>query len=124
LAQLGLCRALIKYANQHRRDLEFEIGDKVLVNAYHINNPVDKERPTRKLTPKYLGPYEVIEKISQVAYKLKLPSNIKVHPVIHISALKPYQEDSEFTRPIPPDLEVIDNEPEYEVEQILDKKMS
>jgi hypothetical protein len=111
-----------KYANQHRRDLEFKIGDKVLLNASHVKDPVDKERLSRKLTPKYLGPFEIIEQISHVAYKLKLPANIKIHPVVHISVLKPYQEDDEFVRPIPPQPEIIDDEVEYEVEQILDKK--
>jgi hypothetical protein len=111
------------YANQNRRDLQLKKGDKVLISAAHVNNPVDAQRPTKKLSPKYLGPYEVIECISPVAYKLKLPASIKIHPVVHVSVLKPYQEEKDFSRPVPPPPEIIDDEIEFEVERILDKRI-
>lgn len=43
-----------KYANQHRRHVEYKVGDKVLLSTQNINTPVDKERPTRKLSPRYI----------------------------------------------------------------------
>ncbi|XP_070008253.1 uncharacterized protein [Nicotiana sylvestris] len=43
----------------------------------------------RKLSPRYVGPYRIIQRIGQVAYKLKLPPKIsKVHPVFHVSMLR------------------------------------
>jgi hypothetical protein len=93
--------------------------------AHNINNPIDKYRPTRKLAPKYLGPYTISAKISSTSYRLDLPSTLKIHPVFHVSMLKPYQESEEFNREAPPQPIIIpeSNEAEYEVEQILDKRL-
>src|SRR5271170_872691 len=106
-----------KYVNQHRRHLEFKIGDKVLLSTKNINNPVDKNRPTRKLTPKFIGPYTISAVISKTAYKLDLPEIMRIHPVFHISLLKLYKESPEdFARPIPPPAIFIPdtNQEEYE----------
>jgi len=113
------------YANKHRRDIEFNIGDKVLLSTKNIVNPIDRNRPKKKLTPKFVGPYKVIEKISHTAYKLDLPDNIKIHPVFHVSLLKLYKEEKEFTRKTPPPPVILPetNEEEYEVEEILDEKI-
>ena len=114
-----------KYANQHRRHIIFEIGNKVLLSSRNIQDPVGKNRPTQKLTPKYYGPFEVIAVISDTAYKLQLPHSWKIHLVFHVSLLKLYQTDDEFSRLVPPPLEIVNEnqEDEYEVESILDKKM-
>jgi hypothetical protein len=113
-----------KYANQHRKFEEFEIGQKVLLSTRFINTLIDKQRPTRKLNAKYIGPFNIVNKISPVAYKLELPNNMKMHPVFHISLLKLYNEDDEFNRPTPPPAIITsDNEEEYEVENILDKRI-
>ena len=113
-----------KYANQHRRHLTYQVGDKVMLSAQHINNPVNKQRPTRKLSPKYLGPYTIIDIISPTAYRLELLANMRIHNVFHISMIKPYNETFEdFERPTPPPAIILPdtNEKEFEVETILDK---
>jgi hypothetical protein len=111
------------YANQHRRHLTFQIGDKVLLSARHINNPVDRQRPTRKLTPRFLGPYTITDVISSTAYKLDLPASLRIHPVFHISMLKEYKESEDFNRATPPPPIILpDESEEYEVESILDKR--
>ena len=53
----------------------------------HKQHSVEK-RVVDKLSAKYYGPFEVIEKIGSVAYKLKLPTTAKIHPVFHVSLLK------------------------------------
>jgi hypothetical protein len=74
-----------------------------------------------------MRPYAISAIISTTAYKLDLPTSLKIHPVFHVSLLKPYNESSDdFTRTIPPPLPVTilkTNEEEYEVETILDKRI-
>ena len=112
-----------KYANKHRRHLIFNIGNKILLSASYINNPVDRQRPTRKLTPRYLEPYIVTAIISPTAYKLDLPKSLRIHPVFYISLLKPYKESEKFLRATPPAPTMLsDNFEEYKVETILDKR--
>ena len=45
-------------------------------------------RQNQKLSPKFYGPYEIIEKIGSVAYRFKLPVGAQIHPVIYVSQLK------------------------------------
>ena len=96
-----------------------------MLSTKHIQTSVDRNQPTRKLTPKFIGPYRIIEQISQTAYKLDLPVDLRIHPVFHISLLKKYTTSDEFLRPILPLPVIIQNsdEVEYEVEIILDKKL-
>jgi len=119
-ARLSLEKAaeqMKKFADRKRRPTPiFKIGDKVLLDA--SNYP--SERPSRKLSEKRYGPFKIIEKISDLNYRLQLPDNWKIHPVFHVDQLRKYNEDPKspnFNEP-PPDL-IEDNE-EYEVEEILD----
>ena len=73
-----------------------------------------------KLSPRRYGPFKVAAKVSHVAYKLVLPIKWKIHDMFHASLLTPYKETDQhgpnFLEP-PPD--VIEGEPEWEVERIL-----
>jgi len=114
-------------ANQHRRHQEFKIGDQVLLSTAYLTAPVDKQRPLRKLQPKYIRPFPIISIISPTAYKFALPHTFQVHPVFHISLLKPHNSTPTHlatrTQPPPPPLPVPTSPtPEYEVECILDKR--
>jgi hypothetical protein len=73
---------------------------------------------------KFDGPFEISQKISDVAYRLKLPASYRMHPVINIAHLKPYQSDKTgIDRPKKHlNRKDFDEEPEYEVEAILDEK--
>ena len=52
----------------------------------------------RSLIPKYDGPFEVLQMVGQVAYRLKLLDWLKLHPTFHVSFLKPYHRDSDKER--------------------------
>ena len=52
-------------------------------------------RKKGKLSPRFIGPYEVIEKVGPVAYHLALPPELeKIHNVFHVSMLRRYRSDS------------------------------
>ena len=88
-------RRMKKYADPHRRALEFQIGDKVLLKLTpQILKKVSSKSRQRELIPKFEGPFEVIKKVGEVAYMLKLPERLKLHPTFHVSFLKPYIEDA------------------------------
>jgi hypothetical protein len=82
-------------------------------------------RPSSKLDHKLIGPYTILEKVGTKAYKLDLPPTVRIHPVFHISLLEPVKNDSNpipgHTQPPPPPIEV-NNEEEWEVEEILDSR--
>ena len=80
-----------KYADKGRRPLEFEQGEKVLLKLTpQIWKKIINKKFQRGLIPKYDGPFEVVKRIRNVAYKLKLPERLRLHPTFHVSFLKPY----------------------------------
>jgi transposase InsO family protein len=111
------------YADKRRQELVFNVGDKVFLNADRVDNIVTKNRPSRKLNDKRIGPYAIIAKVGSVAYRLRLPKNIRVHPVFHVSQLEPAPKKDSFNRIVdpPPPIEVGDHD-EYEVEEILNHR--
>ena len=82
-------------------------------------------RPFPKLAYKYFGPYTVQERIGNVAYRLELPEGSLIHPVFHISQLKPFIADYTpvyDTLPVTTDLEAAAAKPEAILERRLVKK--
>ena len=70
--------------------------DKVLLKLTpQILKKVSSKTQQRGLIPKFEGPFEVIKKVGEVTYMLKLPERLKLHPTFHVSFLKPYFEDAE-----------------------------
>ena len=97
---------------------KFEVGDKVWLDARNLHL-----KTTRKLTPRRLGPFEIIEEITPVVYKLRLPSAWRIHDVFHASLLTPQVVTPEYgLPPMPPLPELVDGESEFEVENILRHK--
>ena len=80
-----------------------------------------KTTGSRKLVPRFVGPYKVIKVVNPVAVKLELPSNMKVHPVFHISELRSIPEGTRLpSQPASVEVEGID---EWIIDKILDHKV-
>jgi hypothetical protein len=100
--------------------IQIEPGSKVWLDARNVTTTA----PSKKLADKRLGPFKVLSKVSSLNYKLELPTSIPIHPVFHVSLLEPYIETTipNRTQPPPPPI-VIEGEPEYEVDKILDARL-
>src|SRR6185312_9837229 len=77
------------YANKQRREVEFSIGDQVLLSTANLRN----EARAPKLAPRFIGPFPIVRVVSAVAYELDLPTTMsRVHPVFNVSKLRPYRD--------------------------------
>ncbi|KAJ9516318.1 hypothetical protein QJQ45_001057 [Haematococcus lacustris] len=106
------------YANKARRDVEYKVGQKVLLSTKNLKLQPGK---ARKLIPRYVGPFEILLLVGAVAVKLDLPASMsRLHPVFHVSLIKPYTgTDVGF---MPPPVTWMDETPVYYVERLLDHK--
>jgi len=109
-----------KYANEHRADVSFAVGDRVMLSTRNLR--LKNRAP--KLDAKHIGPYTVTECIGKVAYRIELPVSLqKMHDVFHVSVLHKYRDGAvdwpDRASTHRPDPELIDNEQEWEVDAIL-----
>jgi len=109
-----------RYVDRGRKETElWKKGDRVLLSTKDL---VFKERPSKKLTERYMGPYTIEEVVSSNAVKLRLPSLMKIHLVINVSQIVRYKEQvkgqkKEEGKPIE-----VEGVEEWEVEKVLNKK--
>jgi hypothetical protein len=113
------------YADKNRSPREFQVGDSVFLKLQPYVQHSVVQRTFPKLSYKFYGPYKILAKIGQVAYKLQLPDSSKIHPVFHVSQLKPFKPD--FTAvstdlPVHIQLDTQDLAPEEILERRLCKK--
>jgi hypothetical protein len=108
------------YADKRRRDHSFQIGDQVLLAARQNQLPLGL---SSKLSAKYFGPFTIVGTAGTHAFKLLLPDSVNIHPVFHVSQLKPYVPSSLSTETTHPGPVFADRGGKhYEVEDILAKK--
>ena len=81
------------YADKRRQPLEFEVGDHVFLKVMPKRGVVRFDKQG-KLSPRYVGPFEILERVGTMAYRLALsPSLSGVHDVFHVSMLRKYTQD-------------------------------
>ena len=79
-----------RYADRRRKETEvWKKGDRVLLSTKDL---VFKERPTKKLMERYVGPYKIEEVVSSNVVKLRLPSLMRIHLVVNVSQIVRYKE--------------------------------
>lgn len=105
-------------ADKHRAPApSFHPGQSVWLSSKNIPLKTD----SRKLSPRYLGPFKITKIINPSAVWLKLPSSLRIHPTFHVSQLKPVL-DSDLSPPAdpPPPPQIIDDFLAFTVRKLLD----
>ncbi|GKD74993.1 putative reverse transcriptase domain-containing protein [Tanacetum coccineum] len=88
------------YADKRRKPLEFSVGDQVLLKVSPWKGVVCF-RKKEKLAPRFIGPFEITERIGHVAYRLRLPEELNgVHDTFHVSNLKKCLADPTLQIPL------------------------
>lgn len=114
-----------QYYDEGRRDVCFSEGEEVLLSARNIKlRRTGDQSSTQKFMPKWIGPFRVAQVMANGrACKLALPKEMRIHPVFHVSLLKPFRRDPDPERVQPPPAPVLlDGSPEYFVDRILDHR--
>ncbi len=80
----------------------------------------------RKLSNQCVGPFQIIHKVGELAYKLKLPPTMRIHPVVSISQLEPAPQGKDpYERSVDIELPPVTNEdddaPSYKIERLMNK---
>ncbi|KAL0153116.1 hypothetical protein M9458_051572, partial [Cirrhinus mrigala] len=81
--------------------------------------------PCRKLSPRYIGPFQILRQINDMTFQLQLPPRYRIHPAFHVSLLKPFSPsatDTTGAEAEPPPPEVLDQPSIYTVHEILDSR--
>ena len=88
------------YANLKRKDIEYEVGDKVFLKVSPLKKILRFGRKG-KLSPRFISPYEILERVGPVAYRLALPLELaKLHDAFQVSMLRRYRSDPSHILPI------------------------
>ena len=96
------------YHDKRRKSLEFQEGDHVFLRVTPITG-VGRALKSKKLTPRFIGPYQILERIGEVAYRIALPPSLaNLHDVFHVSQLRRYVHDPSHVVQVD-DVQVRDN---------------
>ncbi|RVW61382.1 Transposon Ty3-I Gag-Pol polyprotein [Vitis vinifera] len=83
-----------KWADKKRRHTEYKVGDMVFVKLF-LQQFKSLRSVHKDFVRRYEGPFPILGKVGKVSYRVELPPRLKVHPVFHISYLKPYHGDKD-----------------------------
>ena len=108
-----------KYYNLTHKERTYVIGDFVWLSTRNLR----QRRPCKKLSDKFIGPLKIIDAVGSQAYRLELPDSYRIHDVFHVSLLEPYKQrpGTGLTQVLPPP-ELINDEEEWEIEEVIEKQ--
>ena len=115
------------YYNLGKKDITFAVGDAVLLSTKNLRSLSG----TRKLQPRWIGPFAVKRMVGNAAVELTLPADLRIHPTFHVSLVRPYRApmdtgptDTEHPSAVePPPITWAAAEPLFAVERVLDHRI-
>jgi len=108
------------YDAGRKPDPNLQSGDMVWL----LPRNIPRTRPCKKLDYKKIRPFKILARIGETGYKLDLPPSMRIHNTFDISLLERYQDDKFSSQPAqPPPPIIIEGEPEYELEHIIDSRL-
>jgi hypothetical protein len=120
---LAAQQRMAAYYNSSHRQVAYEVGQEVLLSTANMRfMGKNVAKGARKLRPRWVGPFKVIELIGSVAVRLELHDGWRnLHPVFHVSLVKPYVPGTRL-RPAPPPVDWDDGAPLWRIERVLDHR--
>ncbi|MCH89537.1 hypothetical protein A2U01_0010436 [Trifolium medium] len=103
------------YADKKRKNVSFEIGEWVFLKLRPHRQQSVVKRINQKLSARFYGPFQIIDRIGAVAYKLQLLDQSRIHHVFHVSLLKRVIGNYQVPGELPKELEVVLEETVYPV---------
>jgi len=102
-----------KYADHKRREVVYQPGEWVMIKLRPRRQISAKPQlgSSGKLLKRYYGPFQVVNRVGPVAYRLKLPEGTNIHPIFHCSILKPFKGSPEVANSAPLPDQVVNNQP-------------
>lgn len=92
------------YANDKRRHVELSVGDWAYLKLRLYKQGTLAKHFNAKLAPRFVGPFQVEARVGNVANRLALPENARIHPVFHVSQLRKALGSTFSVTPFPPNM--------------------
>lgn len=114
------CHRMKNQADKKRSKRVFEVNDLVYIRLQPYIQTSVAARSNQKLSYKYFRPFKILQKVGAVAYKVDLPSDARIHPVLHVSQLKKYVPPSAV---VESDISILSSEDDHQPVRILESRL-